>query len=128
MKDDIKLKSTLIYGGNRTYFFDIKSNQNDEKYLVITENKPNVDNAQIIIAEENLAYFIKGLQKILPDFGLESTLPDKKTDSFRSWTYEEDEQLEQLFKDSKSVEDMSQILQRSEGTIHARLEKLKISI
>ena len=128
MKNDTKLKSTLIYGGNRTYFFDVKSNENDEKYLVITENKPNIDNAQIIITEENLGYFLKGLQKILPVFGLESTLPDKQTDSFRSWTYEEDEQLEQLIGEHKSVEELSQILHRSEGTVYARLEKLKITV
>jgi Protein of unknown function (DUF3276) len=128
MKNDTKLKSTLIYGGNRTYFFDVKCNENDEKYLVITENKPNIDNAQIIITEENLGYFLKGLQKILPTFGLESTLPDKQTDSFRSWTYEEDEQLEQLIGENKSIEELSQILHRSEGTVYARLEKLKISV
>jgi hypothetical protein len=128
MKNDTKLKSTLIYGGNRTYFFDVKCNQNDEKYLVITENKPNVENAQIIITEENIGYFLKGLQKILPEFGLESTLPDKHSDSFRSWTYEEDEQLEQLVSESKSIEELSQILHRSEGTVYARLEKLKISV
>ena len=64
MKNDTKLKSTLIYGGNRTYFFDVKSNQDGEKYLVITENKPNVENAQITNTEENLAFFLKGLQKL----------------------------------------------------------------
>jgi hypothetical protein len=128
MKNDTKLKSTLIYGGNRTYFFDVKCNENDEKYLVITENKPNSENTQIIITEENLGYFLKGLQKILPVFGLKSTLPDKQTDSFRSWTYEEDEQLEQLIGEHKSVEELSQILHRTEGTVHARLEKLKITV
>jgi FAD/FMN-containing dehydrogenase len=128
MKNDTKLKSTLIYGGNRTYFFDVKSNQNDEKYLVITENKPNVENSQIVITEENLAYFLKGLQRILPEFGIETILANKQTDSFRTWTYEEEEQLEQLHREGKSVEEMSHILHRSEGTIYARLEKLKILV
>jgi FAD/FMN-containing dehydrogenase len=128
MKNDTKLKSTLIYGGNRTYFFDVKSNQNDEKYLVITENKPNVENSQIVITEENLAYFLKGLQRILPEFGIETILANKQTDSFRTWTYEEEEHLEQLHRDGKSVEEMSHILHRSEGTIYARLEKLKILV
>lgn len=128
MKNDTKLKSTLIYGGNRTYFFDVKSNQEGEKYLVITENKPNIENAQITITEENLAFFLKGLQKLLPEFGNETVLPEKQTDSLRTWTYEEDEQLEQLFREGKSVEDLGQILHRTEGMVYTRLEKLKISV
>ena len=72
--NDTRLKSTLIYGGSRTYFFDVKSNQNGEKYLVVSENKPNCENSQIVISEEHLPFFIKGLQKLLPEFGIENEL------------------------------------------------------
>ncbi len=72
--NDTQLKSTLIYGGSRTYFFDVKSNPNGQKYLVVSENKPNCENHQIVILEEHLPFFIKGLQKLLPEFGIENEL------------------------------------------------------
>ncbi len=76
MSDIKKIKSTLIYGSNRTYFFDIKTNLEGNKYLVIQENKLNSEQLKVTIGEENIAQFIKALNLLLPEFGLEERLKE----------------------------------------------------
>ena len=76
MSDINKIKSTLIYGSNRTYFFDIKTNLEGSKYLVIQENKLNSEQLKVTIGEENIAQFIKALNLLLPEFGLEDRLKE----------------------------------------------------
>jgi Protein of unknown function (DUF3276) len=76
MGDNNKIKSTLIYGSNRTYFFDIKTNIEGNKYLVIQENKLNSEQLKVTIGEENIAQFIKALNLLLPEFGLEERLKE----------------------------------------------------
>lgn len=76
MSDINKIKSTLIYGSNRTYFFDIKTNVEGNKYLVIQENKLNSEQLKVTIGEENIAQFIKALNLLLPEFGLEERLKE----------------------------------------------------
>jgi len=43
-RDD--LFSKAVKAGKRTYFFDVKTTRNDEKYLTITESKRRFDNDQ----------------------------------------------------------------------------------
>ena len=43
-KEDLFAKA--IRAGKRTYFFDVKTTKNDEKYLTITESKRRFDNDQ----------------------------------------------------------------------------------
>ncbi len=76
MSDINKIKSTLIYGSNRTYFFDIKTNLEGNKYLVIQENKLNSEQLKVTIGQENIAQFIKALNLLLPEFGLEERLKE----------------------------------------------------
>jgi hypothetical protein len=40
------LFSKAVRAGKRTYFFDVKTTKNDEKYLTITESKRRFDNEQ----------------------------------------------------------------------------------
>lgn len=40
------LFSKAVKAGKRTYFFDVKTTRNDEKYLTITESKRRFDNDQ----------------------------------------------------------------------------------
>ena len=40
------LFSKAVRAGKRTYFFDVKTTKNDEKYLTITESKRRFDNDQ----------------------------------------------------------------------------------
>lgn len=40
------LFSKAVKAGKRTYFFDVKTTKNDEKYITITESKRRFDNEQ----------------------------------------------------------------------------------
>ena len=42
-KYNINLKKVAVRAGKRTYFFDVKTTKNDEKYLTITESKRKFD-------------------------------------------------------------------------------------
>jgi len=43
MKGKDELFSKAVKAGKRTYFFDVKSTKNDEKYITITESKRRFD-------------------------------------------------------------------------------------
>ena len=42
-ENDRRVYSELIRAGQRTYFFDVKVNRNNQCYLVITESKKRID-------------------------------------------------------------------------------------
>ena len=46
MNEKGDLFSKAVRAGKRTYFFDVKTTKNDEKYLTITESKRRFDNDQ----------------------------------------------------------------------------------
>jgi hypothetical protein len=46
MNEKEDLFSKAVRAGKRTYFFDVKTTKNDEKYLTITESKRRFDNEQ----------------------------------------------------------------------------------
>ena len=125
MCDDNKLKSTLIYGSNRTYFFDVKISQEGSKYLLIQENKLNDLQRQIIVGEENLAQFLKALHHLLPEFGIEEPSTGDFINAFKPWTPEEDEDLERYAVEGTPLPELSQIFQRRKKAIQVRIEKLK---
>ena len=125
MSDDNKLKSILIYGSNRTYFFDVKISQEGGKYLVIQENRLNDVQRQITIGEDNLAQFLKALHHLLPEFGIEEPSTSEFINAFKPWTPEEDEDLERYAVEGKPLPELSQIFQRRKKAIQVRIEKLK---
>ena len=70
MKDRDELFSKAIKAGKRTYFFDVKSTKNDEKYITITESKRRFDESQnrffyekhkIFLYKEDFEKVAKGL-------------------------------------------------------------------
>jgi len=70
MKDKDELFSKAIKAGKRTYFFDVKSTKNDEKYITITESKRRFDESQnrffyekhkIFLYKEDFEKVAKGL-------------------------------------------------------------------
>ena len=46
MNEREELFSKAVKAGKRTYFFDVKTTKNEEKYLTITESKRRFDNEQ----------------------------------------------------------------------------------
>ncbi len=46
MNEREELFTKAVKAGKRTYFFDVKTTRNEEKYLTITESKRRFDNEQ----------------------------------------------------------------------------------
>lgn len=70
MKEKDELFSKAVKAGKRTYFFDVKSTKNDEKYITITESKRRFDEGQqrffyekhkIFLYKEDFEKVTKGL-------------------------------------------------------------------
>ena len=70
MKEKDELFSKAVKAGKRTYFFDVKSTKNDEKYITITESKRRFDEDQqrffyekhkIFLYKEDFEKVAKGL-------------------------------------------------------------------
>ena len=56
-----EILSRAVRAGKRTYFFDVKTTKNDEKYLTITESKRkfNADNGTFFTKSINFFYIKK---------------------------------------------------------------------
>lgn len=70
MREKEELFSKAVKAGKRTYFFDVKSTKNDEKYITITESKRRFDEEQnrffyekhkIFLYKEDFEKVAKGL-------------------------------------------------------------------
>ena len=70
MKEKDELFSKAVKAGKRTYFFDVKSTKNDEKYITITESKRRFDEGlqrflyekhKIFLYKEDFEKVAKGL-------------------------------------------------------------------
>ena len=46
--------------------------------------------------------------------------------AYEPWTQDDDEKLEQLFCDNKSIKEMSDFFGRNEGAIESRIKKLEL--
>ena len=71
MKEKEELFSKAVKAGKRTYFFDVKSTKNDEKYITITESKRRFDEGlnrffyekhKIFLYKEDFEKVSKGLK------------------------------------------------------------------
>ena len=125
---------------NRTYFLDCKKTQANEFYLTITESKRTdigYERHSIMVFEEHLDDLIAELQKVNNEIkNLKIPIPKNKfsidavketfPNAYNPWTKEDDENLEVLFCEGKSVAELSKIFKRNGGGINARIEKLEL--
>ena len=74
MNEKEDLFSKAVRAGKRTYFFDVKTTKNDEKYLTITESKRRFDNDQnrffyekhkIFLYKEDFQKFLEGVSEAI---------------------------------------------------------------
>ncbi len=129
-----KTKRTLLHIKDRTYFFDVKIDADDKKYLAIADARAGGSQCEVVIYEDGLNSFLKGLQSILlsfdivNDFGLaEMPSAEMQSDEMYDWTESDDARLQELFNSNHSVSELVNIFQRNEGAIRARLEQLLLS-
>jgi len=142
-----ELFSDKVIAGSRTYYFDLKESVQGAKYLVISESKENeqrsFDHHRVMVFEEHLLDFYKSFRNAISyfvkhdDFPLieEQIIEEKETysvDSIRTshpkayskWTNDEDDLLARLHSEGKSITEIAERLQRQQGAIRSRLQKI----
>lgn len=152
--DDNNIFSTQLKAGNRTYFLDVKTTQDDKRYLKITESKrvgeSEFERYQIMVFDDDIDEFVQkvseavGTIRPIPQDNknevAEKTLPalqDKKSysvteirkthqNAYQPWTEDDDHRLELLYCEGKSIADLSQEFGRNRGAIRSRIKKLEL--
>ena len=79
MEQHNEIYSRRLRAGSRTYFFDVKVNSRNDKYLVITESRKTGANLfqhdRIMVFEENLPNFLHSLYTSLRAIGIDVSNP-----------------------------------------------------
>jgi hypothetical protein len=126
-----------IPAGKRTYFLDIKTSREGVKYLVLTESKRNkkgeYQHDRVMIFKEHLQEFFDGMIKLAPGLGIELIGTDYVKEirkffpnAYIPWTKEDDEKLEQLYCEGKTLNELTAIFKRKPGAITSRIKKLEL--
>ena len=101
MKGKDELFSKAVKAGKRTYFFDVKSTKNDEKYITITESKRRFDEGlnrffyekhKIFLYKEDFDKFKNALTGVI-DFIENGTVPEED-DFFENDNIEKNDDLD----------------------------------
>ena len=136
-KDDIFTIS--FHAGNRTYFFNIKNTKEGDKYIKISESKridqDNFDKHHIMVFQENIDKFADAVIEIVRKMKESDkpekvyTLDDKRKNhpnAYMPWTEQDDNRLEVLYCEGKTIKELTDIFGRNAGAIHSRIDKLEL--
>lgn len=126
--------------GDKTFYLDLKEAVNGRTYLVITQSKSIEDDKyeriKMILFQDDIPEFAEALSSVLEHY---TPVEDPKTMereayiaelrqrfpmAYLPWSKEDEKILAQLFKDGKTLAQLSKSMQRQEGAIKARLLKL----
>ncbi|MBU2527571.1 MAG: PUR family DNA/RNA-binding protein [Bacteroidetes bacterium] len=128
--------STKFQSGNRTYFLDVKLTKDGDRYLKISENKrieeSEFERHQIIVFEEGIDKLAEKITEVAKKIRAEEksySLEDKRKthrNAYQPWTDEDDNRLELLYCEGKSVTDLSKEFGRNNGAIQSRIKKLEL--
>ena len=69
MNEKEDLFSKAVRAGKRTYFFDVKTTKNDEKYLTITESKRRFDKNRFFYEKHKIFLYKEDFEKISKALG-----------------------------------------------------------
>lgn len=124
-----------------TFFFDIRESKAGSLYLVIKESirvNDGFSTNSIKVFEESLDNFNDVMKKItfkLNEFKQQksktysvSEKREKNNNAYAKWTQENDNLLERLFCERKTVDELSKIFGRNEGAIKSRIDKLELKL
>jgi len=137
-----EIYSNKITKGSRTYFFDIKRSENSGLYLKISESKKTENGFErhcLMVFDEDMDNFVEAFKNSLTKF---KELKDpKQTDgkaysvekirethqqAYLPWTTEDDNKLELLFCEGKTVKELTEVFGRKIGAINSRIKKLEL--
>ena len=139
-KDNIH--SANFKAGKRTYFLDVKKTKDGDKYIKICESKrtgnDEFDRHQIMVFQEDIDNFMEAvsvavnkLKESEKNIKLDKSysVADKRKDNanaYAPWTNQDDEKLESLYCQRKTVKEIAVIFGRNTGAIHSRIKKLEL--
>lgn len=127
--------TTKLQTGNRTYFFDLKTSKDGDRYLKIIESKRKGDvefeRYQIIVFDEGIHKFAQKLTEVVEIMRTDrnSTSQGKKhlyPMANQPWTPEDDNRLELLFCEGRKPAELAKIFGRKDGAIRSRIKKLEL--
>ena len=134
-----ELFTDKITKGNRTYFFDVKRAENGGLFLSISESKRTEAGFQkynIVIFEEDIEDVKRVFNRVVKKLGALSAGGEEKghLDTIRAdypqaylpWSAEDDEKLEVLYCEGKTVKELVAIFERQPGAIRSRIKKLEL--
>jgi hypothetical protein len=141
MEDKNKvLFSKKVSSGKGTYFFEVRESSLGERYLLISQSHKDIKGEfkieRVIVFLDHFLDFHSGFKSAVDFFmGIdkkeEVNVPSKLADlrkkhpnAYRSWDKDQDDRLEKLYKDGKSIEEIANDLKRSYTSIESRLVKL----
>lgn len=131
--------SESFKAGKRTYFFDIKETSENKRYLSITESKKAEDKFErfrMLIFEEDIANFSKYFSSSLLNFFKQESslevlshkdrLKAKFENAYEPWTQENDNEIELLYCQGNTNQELSKHFKRNIGAIKSRIMKLEL--
>lgn len=124
---------------NNVYFFQVSQSISGSTYVRISRRAKLAQDTQdhsIIIEDSDLDDFFTAFKKLVMKVGKmrmgETADKAYSVDQIRKshgnaympWTADENRRLETLFKEGKTVKELSKIFERREGAIRSRIKKL----
>jgi len=141
--ENAELYTQKLTRGKRSYFFDIKQTEQKDFYLTIRESKRTVDGFEhhrIMVFEEDMEDFMVSFTQCLASYhklkkvqfieakpNAYSKIQEKHTKAYMPWTTEDDEKLEGLYCEKRTVKELALIFERKEGAIESRIMKLGLN-
>jgi len=135
-----ELYTMKLIRGNRSYFFDIKQTEQKDFYIKLTESKKSVDGFEhhrIMVFEEDIEDFMVSFTQCLASYhklkeaklieikpNAYSKTQENHAKAYMPWTTEDDDKLEDLYYEKKTIKELALIFERKEGAIESRIEKL----
>ena len=84
--------SRRMRAGSRTYFFDVKVNSREDKYLVVTESRktgPDLyQHDRVMVFEENMPNFFYHLYEALTEIGIDVSNPPQPVETEAEGSYQ----------------------------------------
>jgi len=119
------LHTEYVSSPQKSYYLDLKESKKGSNYLVITQSrkvdKEQQERTSLILFEQELQQFAEAFSKMCIRFNMLSESPKN---AFAKWKKEEDEKLKALLDQGYPIEDLAQVLERSENGITERLKKI----
>lgn len=135
-----ELYTQKLTRGKRSYFFDIKQTEQKDFYIKITESKSinnGFEHCRVMVFEEDIEDFMVSLTQCLASYhklkeaqsnrirlNTNSQIQKSLAKAYMPWTSDDDDKLELLYCEKKTIKELALIFERNRGAIESRIKKL----